>query len=516
MIFLTPNVVLGVYIKCNFVFYTGPTADGYNCQVEKDWSFNLIINQRNTTITRVTGKHLRYSSNVAVERLFFLNNPDMKFIPIGYATMFANIKNLWVANCPIESIEKSDFVEAGKLEILGLRGSNIEMVDKDVFWNLINLEQLHLYDNKITKIHEESLSKMTNLKILNLPNNKLSYLPRRLFQNNVELQEIHISNNKLKIIESQIFLGLTKITKIELRNNLCINKNYPADVFSSLVRLNQAITDDCANPMTELINEINQAKAQAESTISKLQLDKSENDKKLFRKDNEISNLASVNQNIRDQISKLQEDYEKNKIEKAELEQELIIMSLNHTEARLEIENVFNKTFALEIILSDLNQKLNESLEAYEEASNKMNDLQESIQLLESNLTLVSEENSELLSQVSTLVTNLTDTLGEKEMISKDFHELELKYLHIVLDSDKLKLEINELDEALHNETSIAGSITQEASPAGNYKILFVLVFMIFVLSALLIIMAIRAKKAHTYSTNENAMEVAFNNAYDE
>lgn len=471
--------------------------------MEKDSIFNLKIDQRNTTITRLFGRHLKFNNNDAVERLFFLNNPQMQFIPIGYSKVFPNIKNFWIAKCPIKSIERSDFEKSENLEILGMRDTNIEAIDKDVFWGLVNLEQLHLYDGKITKIHEEAFAKLTKLNILNLLNNKLGYLPKRLFVNNVNLQEIHISNNKLKIIESQIFLGLTKITKIELRNNLCINNYYPSDVYSSLVLLNNAITDGCYNPLTDLINELQQAKFEGDSTISRLQHEKSENEKKMARQDNEISNLAKLNQNI---TTKMRTNNEAFMIEKARLEEELIVLSLNHTEAKIEVEKVVNRTFSLELILADLNQNLNESLKQNEEDSEEIKDLQESLQLMESNWTLLSENQSLLIDQLSMMETNLSLTLEEKLIIENNLKELQIYYFDIMNDKDQLQIQVDKMNETLNTKEANERN-TQDSSR--TYFPVFLGVFLvIFVLSSILII--IKWKKSRSYNTNE--IEVAFHN----
>ena len=513
--FLNFQLAIGVEVKCNFVFYTGETSDGYNCRVEQDSYFKLKIDQRNTSISKISGRHLKFSNNDSVERLYFLNNPGMKFIPIGYSKFFASINNIWIANCPIESIEKSDFDKPEKLEILGIRGSNIQAIGKDVFCDMINLKQLHLYDNKITKIHEESLSKLTNLKILNLPNNKLGYLHRRLFQNNLELQEIYINNNKLKIIDSETFFGLTKITIIKLRDNICINKNYPGDVFSSIIRLNLAISDGCDNPMAEVIEELKNSKTQSDSTISKLLLEKSETDKKIMRKDNEISNLANENKKVRDEIFKLRGDYDKVNISKAELEKELEILSLNHTEAKDEIEKVLNKTFDLELILSDAIQKFNESLEMNEKASHDIRNLQDSLQTLENNSNQLTVQNSQLIAEVTLTKAKLTKALLEREMIENDFKELQTNYSDIEVYNLQLEQKINEFE--LSNETTFLCLQTHDNSTTDGHNYLIILFALILFITALFIVLLVslfKKKKTQMYKTNE--MEVVFSNEGDD
>lgn len=276
-----------VVLPCDFFNFSGPQVHGYNCRV----AYQLSVSQRNESIENVTGYSQLDNGHNFVDRLFFYSNPKMKFIPVGYSKFFKKLHNIWVAECPLQSIRRSDFAEGKNLTILGIRSSNIEEIPADVFWDMGNLVELFLHSNQIKTIHQDSLIKAENLKIIKLSHNMLESLPTKLFAKNIFIEEIYINDNNLKVIESKLFVGLTRVTKLELQQRECI-KNV---VTVSRFMFTSDGSEECRDPLTMFINDFNQAQTSLEAEITRLQLEISRNGEPKLKQCEENSNKLNAN-----------------------------------------------------------------------------------------------------------------------------------------------------------------------------------------------------------------------------
>lgn len=499
---LTLSNVIGIDIKCNFIFLTSPTEYGYNCRVDNQ----LKITQPNTTITKITGKHLKWTDDGDVDRLVFINNLKMSFIPVGYSEFFDNLNNIWIDGCPIESIANTDFENPQNIKILGIVKARLKMVDIDTFTGFDILESLFLQNNQIEKLHDESFTKLKNLKILKLSSNKLAFLPKKLFENCRNIQEIYVSDNKIKIIESEVFHGLTKITRIELKGNLCINKNFPED-FYSILSLLHVINENCGNPMKEIITKLSESKHIQELVVSKFQTENAEKDRTI--KNIEDENMYLKNKNVKLEGSYKSVNSEKDRlfVEKTELLNEIAILRLNRSEMTDKIDEIINKTIAIEFNLTETTKNLKRNLELNQKLTNENQNLLDTFEFLELNVTLTAEEISDLNEKNFEILGNFNLTLDR-------FLELEENFITVSREKESYKVKIDELQDALNNVQVNAEHRTDKE--VRNYKdnvVALILSGIIIALIAIIVLMSFfleRKKFSQTYSTYEAS--VAFKN----
>lgn len=493
--------VFGVELKCKFIFRTEPMAAGYNCEVENQ----LRIGKPNTTIDSIAGLHLKRLRNSAVERLFLKNNFEMKFIPVGYSNFFPKLNNLWIANSPIAIIAKSDFEKPENLNSLGIRNTKIEIIDQDVLSDLVNLEELYLHNNELKKIHEKAFSTMKHLRVLKLNNNKLRYLPAKLFESNVNMQEIYMNDNKLVIIESELFSTSTRIDKIDLRKNLCIDKSFPDD-FGSIYNLNQMLIENCDNPMKQTIGELVNFKAQSDQTISKMRSEISTKNEKLMKLEIKFSTTKQEIEHIRGNSVALNALNEELSIRNHEMEDELEILSSNHSEAQNKIEMIFNKTISIELLLTKKTQKLEQCLRQMETLSEDNKILENSLDTYGNNITKITEGNSFLLEQNFEMEINLTEALGEKSHLEFELAELQDQNSMLSIENVNLEQKIAELRNATIIYSDKAELSADEIEPAVSVS---VVILVCIVLTALVVVVLIifilkRCNKAKVYKTREH------------
>jgi hypothetical protein len=509
LLFTSISITSAIEIKCDFILLTGPNNGGYNCRIQNQ----LKVTESSTEITKVEGRHSKYSKDSDVTRLLYLNNPLMSFIPINYSKFFPDLDNLWIENCPINSITASDFENPSELKILGIIKTQVKIIDSEVFGRLENLEKLFLQENQIEEIHKNSLSSMKHLKVFKLSGNKLSYLPNKLFESCHGIQEIHASDNKLKIIDSRIFLGLDGITKIELRGNLCIGKNYPGDLWS-VGNLNQLIKDDCKNPMEETMEKMEREKQEKDSITSRMKIESDLKDKRIANLQVEIVKFHNENQNLRLNLTKLNAEAEKCSIEKNEYENEIEILRANHSEASLRINEIITKSINLQLNLEASALKLNEKLEENKELKNKQEILQSKVESLEKDVLNMNEKHSKLLESNLELTEKYNATIVDKSLMESELEELQSTLSIVETENRKLRLKIGELLQSLDSIQATAEKQVEEIEVrtlSRDYIVVFagiIATMMIVIIVMIFVIMGQRSSK--TYKPNE--LSVVYSN----
>lgn len=486
---------MGFNLDCSYSVRGTPTEYGYNCRVEN----SLTVDQRNTTIETVSGTHvLKRGNNNLVECLAFDHNSNMNFIPTGYSKFFKNLKILWIANCPLQSIIKSDFEEPSKFLILGLKNTQIKLITRDVFWGFENLTQLYIQSNQVKKIHEESLSKMTKLEILNLADNNLGYLSEKLFTRNMNLQEIYLTDNKLKIIETKTFFGLTNVKKIELRRNICITKNFPLEI-RTMFKLNELIEKYCENPLADEIKELSETAFNDGLVITTLQSEKRKIGEELTNKSNEIIKIQSENGDLQADIVTIKSEKGRLLIEKELLEKEIGILRLNHSSATLKLDEIFNQTEELRFDLMETNDQLNVSLVKVDELTTEVDKLNDIIEWFKGNSSLLSEVNLYLHGELSKLQETATQTYEDWSELLLANSDLETNLT--LLETGNNHLQVN-LQEQIKGQERIEKLLIIVSAAA---------IAMLLVVSVIIICRLINIKKARAYNTNEsNEMEAVF------
>lgn len=471
------SCVTAIGLRCRFKMETSRTSYGYNCRVEK----NFVVATKNTTIDGITGKHVgRWSTNADVERIYFSDNLNMKYVPVGYSKFFKAISNFWVENCPIESISSSDFENAEIIKIIGFIDTKINKIDDEVFSRLVNLNSLYLNSNQITKIDENAFAAMSNLKSLNLASNKLGFLPSRLFVNNKNLQEINFNDNKLKIIESGVFAGMNELMKVELKGNFCVRKTFPTDT-SSFAEFEQLINKDCSNPLSELLVELKSHKTNSESLIAVLQSRKVENEAKIAKDSDENAKLTIVNKDLR---------------------VELEILHANHSEAREKIEEIVNKTMEMEIELEKTNATLEEILEEKILLADEFKDLTERFEKLQGQHTALTDDNVRYRAEIAEIESNLTSLREDKIYLEDAVDQLKLNQSELLFEIEQKDLDMNQKDDQLRS------SLMLEEQKSGIFVtpmeiFIAAVILAVLVCCILKVVQMLMKKKRRIYNTGE-------------
>lgn len=176
------------------------------------------------TITEVKGQHLESQlTNHNVDRLFFLDNLRMNYIPVGYLNFFPNLNNLWIGNSPIEEIYQTDFETGNNLTIFGMRNTKITKLSSDIFINVKNLQSVYLYNNRLKFINENAFKTNSMLRIVDFHDNELEYLTR-IFNNNPFIEDIDLSKNKIKFFFDNFSVPLNHLKKVNLLDNALISE----------------------------------------------------------------------------------------------------------------------------------------------------------------------------------------------------------------------------------------------------------------------------------------------------
>lgn len=481
-------------LNCFFVNYDGSTAAGYNCRVEND----VALDFPNSTIEKIAGNHLSWNNDHDVDRLFFISNPKMFYIPIGYSRFFVHLSNLWIADCPIKSISKTDFENQHNFKIVGMRNTNIEVISEDVFTSMDSLEELHLHNNKIKIIFETAFFALRNLRVLKLSNNKLEYLPRKVLFNNIDLQKIYLNDNNLKIVESEIFSSLQKLERIEFRNNLCMSKNFPDDL-QTVTLVNDFIKANCENPMTMIINDLKKSKANNEATTEELRSEIADKDKNLMNQESEIKKISNEKENYLKNVLLLQNENKQLLLEKFKLKQEVEILGLNISDFMIKLDQFVD----LEFNITEINRELTECVEIKNNvtAKNKV------LSFLEFNYTSVLQDNRKLIDSKLEIERKLKETLQDQEQLKINVKNLTNDHIKLADENDGLTKTVLVLHDLVSNLTETANLQGDESeSLLENKAVAFLTTIGLFLIVLVLLVMITRKfypNKQAVYNTSE-------------
>lgn len=393
-------------LNCNFKLYTERTAHGYNCVVENQF----IINNPNTTISNVYGRHMGYQKNRDVERLFFFGIKTMKFIPIGYSKFFKNINNIYIIDCPIEEIHAGEFENPSKLIILGLNSLKLTKIDPYTFKELVRLEELHIEMNEINEIGEETFHALENLKVLSLMRNRIKYLPSKLFERNIKLKEVRLNENKIQIVESEILKHLVNLKEINLRKNLCIDKDFPKDVIE-IEEIENIFAIECENPLANKIQIY-------EKNIENLRNEVNASFKKLREKDSEMELMENENRNLSFVIQ--------------ELKKEIAILRMNHSEMVENIKNALNDSFSRKISLQNCHENISKITIAQENSEIEIQTIYDDFIKLNESCEILNNKNDFLNSEIDDIRKNISSLkFAESEKVENiyDIESSELSWI---------------------------------------------------------------------------------------
>ncbi|CAG9760420.1 unnamed protein product [Ceutorhynchus assimilis] len=179
----------------------------------------------------------RYSNHLYIESLQILrlSNCSMRIIPVNVFNRLANLKELYLSDNPITSINDTFQIES--LRLIDLSQCELNYMEENVFSALTNLEMLilskniflkrflcnsdhllylDLSDSLLDRIPSGSLRKVLRL---DLSGNYLRSISAGSFTKLQSLQVLNLSTNSLTTIHERGFEGLTEVISIDLSFN---------------------------------------------------------------------------------------------------------------------------------------------------------------------------------------------------------------------------------------------------------------------------------------------------------
>ncbi|VDI47164.1 slit 1 [Mytilus galloprovincialis] len=137
--------------------------------------------------------------------------------------------SLYLHNNRITDISRDTFSNLTQLHTLcfsrlfyhlrRLHNNEISTIKQLAFVNLPSLRNLYLYDNKIQSIESYTFVNMTNLYELRLHNNEISTIKQLAFVNLPSLQYLDLSGNNISLIEENALGNLTHLSSLTLASN---------------------------------------------------------------------------------------------------------------------------------------------------------------------------------------------------------------------------------------------------------------------------------------------------------
>lgn len=311
----------------------------YECSVK-----NSLMSQEESTITSLTGTHLRGKCNDDVLAFYSHRKAGPSF-PKGLQNYFKNLKAIHIRNSLIEEINQSD------------------------------------------------LSVFPDLIYLCLTKNRITVLEEGLFDKNSKLRVINLRKNKIERVNPHIFDNLHHLNSLYFAKNECINMDAEDDADEVQVLI-ENIRLECPSPNTESkINVDNKLSNNYEAMGQKIEDIKVSNaqinaefNRKILALIQEIERLklpnTHVNAELEQEISALNQEIEKikqsNSQVNAQFEQKNSI--LNQEIERLKLSNaqvnneLARKTTALIQEIESLKKSNAQLVQKTEELAKNVND----------------------------------------------------------------------------------------------------------------------------------------------
>lgn len=123
------------------------------------------------------------------------------------------------------------------LEILDLSRNDLSVVPDNGLSGLRSLRELYLRENEIGSLEDRAFVGLAALRVLDVSGNRLDTLPPELFQSTRHLQQIYLQNNSIGVLAPGLLEGLDQLLVLDLSRNQLTSSWVNRDTFSGLVRL---------------------------------------------------------------------------------------------------------------------------------------------------------------------------------------------------------------------------------------------------------------------------------------
>jgi Leucine-rich repeat (LRR) protein len=175
-----------------------------------------------TDITEELLREFSYTSSPElVTELSFAGNPTLKGIPRHAFKTLTGLKELSLAGCGIEQVDKESFTSAASLETLDLSNNPILSLHEDTFrLDCTNLVDLDLSNNNLTEVPEKLFEGLTKMTGLHMHHTLLTgAMPAEIFSSLGNLETLELQHSRLTSISAGTFAGLTELKDLELDHN---------------------------------------------------------------------------------------------------------------------------------------------------------------------------------------------------------------------------------------------------------------------------------------------------------
>lgn len=141
-------------------------------------------------------------------------------IPSVIFKTFENLKKFTIKSENIELIKKDDFVDANKLEYIGIYGNGIRY-GESLFTNVPKIREFYVFNVEKSYFHNDALKGPNQPKILNLKQSDVTKTDRNnIFDISTGIESIILANCSIQQIESLNIRSDNQIKWIDLENNL--------------------------------------------------------------------------------------------------------------------------------------------------------------------------------------------------------------------------------------------------------------------------------------------------------
>ena len=149
-------------------------------------------------------------------RELWLHDNQINSLESGSFIGLSNLTQLLLHGNHISSIESSDFEGLINLQTLDLSDNHINSIENGVFVGLDRLESLYLDGNQITSIESGGFDGLASLLELDLRANQITRIENDDFEGLTQLQTLNLSGNQISSIGSNVFQGLANLQTLDL------------------------------------------------------------------------------------------------------------------------------------------------------------------------------------------------------------------------------------------------------------------------------------------------------------
>lgn len=169
-------------------------------------------------------------STKAFKNCFKLNslhvdgNENLTLLSSSFAEECSNLKNIYMANNGLKTIESDAFKGLENLNYLVLSRNQLTNLPATIFTHTPNLEFLFLDYNQIVNFHADLFFPMRKLQLLSATSNLIEIISLDIFQNKPLLNQIFLDNNHIDAIEPEFFdefPGKLEFYEIRFYKNNC-------------------------------------------------------------------------------------------------------------------------------------------------------------------------------------------------------------------------------------------------------------------------------------------------------